>query len=128
MSDISKAMIEAKGAGAGHNGTRHFLAQRISAVILAPLVLYLLYALIRLVHADEYREVLAWFADPCNAGLAIAFVLSGFFHAALGTQVVIEDYLHKEKTKWLALLTVNGLFLVGAAIAVVSILRLALTR
>lgn len=128
MSDLFKAMSQAKGAGAGGNGTRHFIAQRLSAVILIPLVLYFLYALIRLVHAKDYDQVLAWFASPAHSGLAIVFVLSGFFHAALGLQVVIEDYLHDERAKWSALIAVNATCLIGAAVTVVSILRLALAH
>lgn len=128
MNDIFRAMNQAKGAGAGGNGTRHFIAQRGSAVILIPLVFYFFYALIRLVHADDYSEVRDWFADPFNSGIAIAFVLTGFFHALLGLQVVIEDYLHDEKAKWLALISASAICLVGAAITVVSILRLSLTQ
>lgn len=121
---ILKALKQAKGLGSGHNGTHHFIVQRVSAVILIPLVLYFFYAVLRLIGAENFYEVTRWFANPFNAGLLLAFVLTGFYHAALGVQVVIEDYVHCEKAKWLALIAVKGVCVIFAAIAVVSILRL----
>ena len=126
MNSIFSALRKAKGAGSGHNGTHHFIAQRTSAAILIPLVLYFFYAVLALVGAKDFYEVTQWFANPVNAGLLLAFVLTGFYHAALGVQVVIEDYIHCDKSKWLALIAVKGVCVIFAAIAVVSILRLSL--
>lgn len=121
---ILRALNKAKGLGSGHNGTHHFIVQRISAVVLIPLVLYFFYAVVRLVGAEDFYAVTRWFANPFNTGLLLAFVLTGFYHAALGVQVVIEDYVHCEKSKWLALIAVKGICVIFAAIAAVSILRL----
>lgn len=127
MSTLFKALTHAKGAGSGHNGTAHFIAQRATAIILIPLTLYFLIAILCLVKAENYAAVGAWFANPVNSGLAIAWILTGFYHAALGVQVVIEDYVHCEKLKWLSVIAVRGLSLIFAAIAVVSVVRLALS-
>lgn len=126
MSSVFQALKRAKGLGSGRNGTQHFIAQRSSAVILIPLVLYFLCAVVKLVGAQDFAQVTAWFANPFNSGMAIAFFLTGFYHAALGAQVVIEDYVHHEQFKWLALIAVKAVCVMFAAAAVVSILRLAL--
>lgn len=123
---ILHALRKAKGLGSGHNGTHHFIVQRVSAVILIPLVLYFFYAVISLIAAKDFYALTQWFANPFHAGLLLVFMLAGFYHAALGLQVVIEDYVHCEKGKWLALIAVKGICAVCAAIAVVSILRLSL--
>lgn len=123
---ILRALNKAKGLGSGHNGTHHFIVQRVSAVVLIPLVLYFFYAVVRLVGAPDFYAITQWFSNPFNAGLLLAFVLTGFYHAALGVQVVIEDYVHCEKAKWLSLIAVKGICVIFAAIAVVSILRLSL--
>lgn len=123
---ILRALNKAKGLGSGHNGTHHFIVQRASALLLMPLVLYFAYAVVRLTGAEDFYAITRWFANPFNAGLTIAFMLTGFYHAALGIQVVIEDYVHCEKAKWLSLIAVKGACVIFAAIAVVSILRLSL--
>lgn len=125
---IFHALKKAKGLGSGHNGTHHFIVQRASAVILIPLVLYFLYTVIRISGADSYQDVQQWFHNPINSGLILAFMITGFYHAAIGVQVVIEDYVHHELTKWLALIIVRGICLVGALIAVTAILNLGLAR
>lgn len=128
MSAVLRALKKAKGLGSGHNGTEHFIAQRSTAVILIILALYFLYAIVRLVGAHDYHHLIAWFANPFNSGMLIAFILAGFYHATLGVQVVIEDYVHLEKLKWLSLIAVRGLALICATTAVIAIIRLALAH
>ncbi|SUO94955.1 succinate dehydrogenase, hydrophobic membrane anchor protein [Suttonella ornithocola] len=123
---ILTALKQAKGLGSGHNGTHHFIVQRLTAVMLIPLVLYFLYAIILLTGAKTFADVTHWFANPFNSGVLITFLVTAFYHAALGLQVVIEDYIHCEKSKWLLLIAVRGLGVLFAIIAVVSVLRLAL--
>lgn len=126
MSSVFQALKRAKGLGSGHNGTHHFMTQRTSAIILIPLVLYFLYAVIELTEAKQFSDVVAWFGNPVNSALAVVFFLTGFYHAALGIQVIIEDYVHHEPTKWLALIATKGVCMIFAVIAVISILRIAL--
>lgn len=125
---ILQSLKKAKGLGSGRNGTHHFIVQRASAVILIPLVLYFLFAVMCLTGAHGLHDVQRWFAHPLNSGLSMAFMLTGFYHAALGIQVVIEDYVHHEQGKWLALIAVKGGCLIGALIAVTAILRLGLAH
>ncbi|MBV7435353.1 succinate dehydrogenase, hydrophobic membrane anchor protein [Cardiobacteriaceae bacterium TAE3-ERU3] len=125
---ILNELKKAKGLGSGHNGTHHFIVQRVSAVILIPLVLYFLYSIVRITGAHDYQAVQAWFANPINSALVLAFMITGFYHAALGVQVVIEDYVHHEQIKWLSLIAVRGVCLIGALIAITSILSLGLAR
>ncbi|WP_072280827.1 succinate dehydrogenase, hydrophobic membrane anchor protein [Rappaport israeli] len=123
---IFKSLKKVKGLGSAGNGTGHFIYQRASALTLIPLALYFLYALFRLATAHHLGEVHSFFANPFNSALALAFVLAGFYHGALGAQVVIEDYVHCEKTKWLSIIAINNACFIGAIIASISILRLAL--
>ena len=73
----------------------------------------------------EYDEVVGWVKAPWNTSLLIAFIATGFFHAALGLQVIIEDYIH---TRWLKMSAALGAKLLCAALslaAVVATLRIA---
>lgn len=86
----------ARGLGSAQSGVRHWWLQRITAVALVPLGLWLLWLLAGLAHAD-YAIARAAIAQPMNAVLLVAFVVSAYWHGALGLQVIIEDYVH---TRW----------------------------
>ena len=86
----------ARGLGSAKSGTGHWWAQRVTAVLLVLLVPWLIGVLVSLVGADldAARHVIA---RPWNAIPLAAFVIAAFWHAKLGMQVVIEDYVH---TRW----------------------------
>jgi succinate dehydrogenase / fumarate reductase membrane anchor subunit len=123
--ELSTPLKRARGFGSAKSGTQHFIAQRVTAVALAPLGLWLLWLGVRLAHAD-YLTARALVHDPPNALLLTAFVLAAFWHARLGLQVVIEDYVH---TRWLELLLqllVQFLLALGALACLLAIARIAL--
>ncbi|QNP40942.1 succinate dehydrogenase, hydrophobic membrane anchor protein [Lysobacter solisilvae (ex Woo and Kim 2020)] len=115
----------ARGLGSAQYGTHHFVLQRITAVALVFLSLYVIGLIISLV-GDDYATVRASVASPCNAVLLIAFVVSAFWHAKLGLQVIIEDYVH---TPWSAtLLQLANIFIcvLAALASVLAIVRIVL--
>ena len=87
----------ASGLGSGKSGAGHWWTQRITAVILVLLVPWLVGLLVSLVGADMETARFA-IARPWNAIPLAAFVIAAFWHAKLGMQVVIEDYVH---TRWI---------------------------
>jgi succinate dehydrogenase / fumarate reductase membrane anchor subunit len=111
------------GLGSARGGSEHGWVQRVSAVALVPLGLWLLIAIARLPDFG-YATVTAWAAAPVNSILLILLVLTSVYHSHLGVQVVVEDYVHGKATKTvtLILLTLAHLFL-GCA-GVYSILRI----
>ena len=90
-----------RGLGAAKQGVHHFVVQRLTAVALIPLTLWLVWLVLRVLHAD-YAQARALVHDPINATLLLALVLALFWHVQLGVQVVLEDYVH---TRWLELTT-----------------------
>jgi succinate dehydrogenase / fumarate reductase, membrane anchor subunit len=116
---------QVRGLGSAKAGTHHFIVQRITAVALIPLVIWIVYVTLTLLHAD-YTQARALVHQPINAILLIAFVLATFWHAQLGLQVVIEDYVH---TRWLEIvsqLVVKFLCVIGALASTLAIVRIAL--
>src|SRR3546814_8162983 len=87
------------------------------------LTLWFCIAVIAMTGAD-YAAVAAWAGSPLVAGLLILLVATTFYHAALGLQVVIEDYVHHEMTKLALVLVVKALSLVLALTAILSVLIL----
>ncbi|TCO80422.1 succinate dehydrogenase subunit D [Plasticicumulans lactativorans] len=113
-----------RGLGSAKEGVSHWWHQRLTALFLIPLVLWFVVSLLSVVHAD-HEGLKAWLARPLNAGLLVTFLGTTFFHAKLGLQVVIEDYVHTELVKLGALVAMNLVVLVLAATSVISVLRIA---
>ena len=86
-------MAKVKGLGTAKHGFGHWWMQRMSAVLLIPCGLYLLFSLANLPAVDA-AAVSTWLSSPVNAGITLLFVLAGSYHGALGIQVVLEDYVH----------------------------------
>lgn len=115
----------ARGLGSAKSGLQHWWLQRLTAVALVPLCLWLVVAVIR-VSAMSYDEATAWIGHPVNATLLIAFIVAAFWHALLGVQVVIEDYVHGEWARLASLVLLRvGMALLGL-VSVVAVLRIAI--
>ena len=124
-SDLKTPLKRARGLGSAKSGTHHFIVQRVTAVALIPLTIKTVFLALALVHAD-YASARAIVHQPFAAVWLTAFVIAVFWHAQLGLQVVIEDYVH---TRWLevtAQLAIKFLCVIGALISVLAIVRIAL--
>ena len=71
-------------------------------------------------------QLYAEWQQPCAAILLTAFVLATFWHAQLGLQVVIEDYVNSRWLEITAQLVVKFFCAFGALASVLSIVRIAL--
>ncbi|WP_043767727.1 succinate dehydrogenase, hydrophobic membrane anchor protein [Algiphilus aromaticivorans] len=122
---LRSPLSEARGLGAAKEGTHHWFIQRISAVAMAPLMLWLLFSLAALAGSD-YVAVRGWVASPLNTALLLVLIATLFHHALLGTQVVIEDYVASEGKKMAALIATRFVLIVAAVLGIVAILKISL--
>jgi succinate dehydrogenase / fumarate reductase, membrane anchor subunit len=116
----------ARGLGSSQSGVGHWWTQRVTAAALIPLGIWFVVTVLGLLHAD-YATARAAVAKPWNALLLIAFVLTMFWHAVLGLQVVIEDYVHTRWKEVVLLVAIKFLAVLGALAGVLAVLRIALT-
>lgn len=116
---------KAMGLGPAKEGVSHWWWQRVTSVVLIPLSVWFVFSLASLVGAD-YQIVVDWMRSPIVAALLIMFVIAAFYHAQLGVQVVIEDYIHTEWLKMATLLTLNFVTAFLSLVAVVLVLRVSL--
>ena len=86
-------LAEARGLGSAKDGVQAWWLERVTAVALVPLTLWLMASLIAF-GGREYTAVIAWLSDPLVALLLVLLLLALFVHLALGLKVVIEDYVH----------------------------------
>lgn len=125
MAGFRTPMRRARGLGSAKHGVGHWISERVTSVMLVPLVLWGVYAALSLARAD-YQTALSWMGSPINAVMASLLTAVGFHHMHAGMRVVVEDYIHKPGTKAaLLLLNLAVCGLVGA-LAVFCILKVAL--
>jgi succinate dehydrogenase / fumarate reductase membrane anchor subunit len=92
--DLSRA----RGLGPAKHGASHWLAERISAIALAPLSIWAIFAALRLA-GEPYRVAVAWLSQPLNAVLLVllmaksALLLLNLFVCVLGGTVAIFSIL-----------------------------------
>ncbi|RDS80552.1 succinate dehydrogenase, hydrophobic membrane anchor protein [Dyella monticola] len=123
--DLRHPLKRARGLGAAQYGVGHWWTQRTTAVALVLLGIWFVVLVLGLLHGD-YATARAAVARPWNAVLLVALLISMFWHAVLGLQVVIEDYVH---TRWkeLTLLVVIKFIAVLCVLAgTLAVLRIAL--
>ena len=80
------------------NETRKWILHRISAIILAPLYVWLYFSLISL-STKNYLEAIYFFQNPLFGILTIMVFFVGFFHARISLNEIFEDYIHNQKIK-----------------------------
>jgi succinate dehydrogenase / fumarate reductase membrane anchor subunit len=112
------------GLGSARGGSSHWYAQRVTAVALVLLTLWFVLSLASLADAS-YEQVIGWLRWPFNSALALLLVVAGAWHAVLGLQVVVDDYVSDKGTRLLVLIAIKFAFVLAAVVGVLAVLRIA---
>ena len=118
-------LARVKGTGSAGEGTGHFWHQRLTAVALIPCVIWFCFSLASLPTLD-YQSLRGWLSSPLSAVLMISALIALFFHAALGLQVVIEDYVSDRGIRTTGIIAVKLLCVLLAVAGIFSVLKIAL--
>jgi len=113
-----------RGLGSAHHGAHHWLQQRFTAAGNLVLMLFLIVS-IAMLPAYDYDSMRDWLTQPLTAAALALLVVSVFWHARLGLQVLIEDYVHTPGNRFAALILLNLAAVGGAMFGLVSIARIA---
>ena len=114
-----------RGLGSAKSGLHHWWNQRMTAVAMVPLVIWMV-SLCILMTGASYQDALAITSHPANATVLILFVAVGFWHAILGLQVILEDYVAAEGLRLVLIVVIRMFAIALAALSILSILRVAL--
>jgi len=113
--------------GSAKSGTEHFWLQRLTGLANAFLATGLVVIMLMLI-GKPYDDAIAILSHPLASLILLAGVISAAVHMRIGMQVIIEDYVHAEGPKVLALLA-NTFFAFAIGLAgVYAILKIGLTK
>ena len=109
--------------GSSHSGTTDFWRQRLTAVAMILLILPVIVVGMMLLGRNQAgaAQILG---SPAVAIILLLFIVASVWHMKIGMQVVLEDYVHDEKIKLVAIMA-NNFFSVTVALAsIYAILKL----
>ena len=98
----------------------HWITQKISALILLPLLCWFLFIFKDFINKDYSSQIL-WMKNFSNSLLLTLFIIIALFHLRLGLTVVIEDYIHNLKSKNFLLSLITILCLLFSVFTVIVI-------
>jgi succinate dehydrogenase / fumarate reductase membrane anchor subunit len=104
-----------RGLGSAKSGTEHFWWQRLTAVSNVPLVISGIVIVISLL-GRNHAATAQILGSPVIAILMLLFIVSVCNHMRLGMQIVIEDYVHEDKSK-IVLVMLNIFYCVAVGLA-----------
>jgi len=104
-------------------GSHSWLTQRISAVALIPLVIWLVLSVIQILQ-DPINLMPIFFAYPFSAFMGILFIVFSLYHGSLGMKEIIEDYVVCKIKKHFYIMLIHFLSIVSGTAVVLAIIRL----
>lgn len=121
---MKSAIGRVRGLGSAKEGVHHWWMQRLTAIALVPLALWFVVAMIGMTGAG-HAAVTGWIAHPFVAISLVLLIFVTFYHAALGMQVVYEDYIAHHGLKIVVDVATKFACFALAAIGIFSVLKIA---
>ena len=103
------------------NETRKWILHRISAILLAPIYIWLFFSLVSF-STKNYSEAIYFFKNPLFEILTVLVFFVGFFHAKISLSEIFEDYIHNKKIKDVANLLVSILSIIIPVITLILLI------
>jgi len=127
---LQDPLARVRGLGSAREGVSHWWSQRVTAISLIFLGIWFLWFIQSLLPYSTPESVqfgvFVLLKSPLNVAFLISFIAVACYHAFLGLQVIIEDYINHESTKWGFLLFSKLLFSIAGISGVVAVLGIAL--
>jgi succinate dehydrogenase / fumarate reductase membrane anchor subunit len=122
MADFRTPLSRVKGLGSAREGTSHFWHQRLTALLLIPLTLWIGFSIAAL--PVDHATLVSWIQQPLVTVVLVLLIMVTFYHAQLGLQTVIEDYVAAHASRTFVLLASNLMCLLFGTVGVISVLKI----
>jgi succinate dehydrogenase / fumarate reductase membrane anchor subunit len=128
MAEASKSLrspvARVRGLGSAKEGVHHWWMQRVTAIALIPLSVWFVASVVCLAGADQ-AAITQWLGAPFTLGALSLTLIAAFYHAVLGLQVVIEDYIHAKALKLTLILLIQFAAFAFTAAGIIAMLMIA---
>lgn len=122
---LNHPLAQVRGLGSAHDGTHHFWLQRLTALALVPLTIWFVASVVCKL-TSSHAEFVLWLKGIPAATAMIIFIIATFWHAALGLQVVVEDYVSSHFKRTLGIIFVKFACFTLAVAGVLAVLKISL--
>jgi succinate dehydrogenase / fumarate reductase membrane anchor subunit len=128
MAEASKSLrspiARARGLGSAKEGVSHWWTQRLTALALIPLGIWFVASVVCLAGAD-HAAITQWLGAPFTLVALSLTLIAAFYHAVLGLQVVIEDYIHTKAVKVTLIILIQFAAFAFTAAGIIALLMTA---
>ncbi len=107
--------------GSTKEGSGHWMAQRVTAIALVVLVFWFLLVVAK-ISISPLQTVVELLRSPFNLSMLCLLVGTSLYHGTLGMRVVIEDYIHCEKAKFILLILIKFVSIISFLVCLTSII------
>ena len=114
-----------RGLGSAHSGSHHWLMQRFTAVGNVVTTIWFVVSLLLLPNLN-YVTAHDWLVHPLPAVMLGLMIVTTVWHARLGMQVMIEDYVHDAGAKFAVFAALNLASFGAVGFGLLCVIRLAL--
>ena len=116
---------EVRGLGSAHHGAGHWLLMQATSAGALITCAYLVFSFLLL--PDLSYPTMSGWLEGLGPSFALALmIVAVFWHARLGLQVMIEDYVDHPGRRFAALLVLNLAAFAGAAFGLLCLIRIGL--
>ena len=102
------------------NYASKWMMQRLTAVILIPLTFWFVYQCV-LLSNYEYHQIKAFFFSKINALLFFILIIAMLYHAKLGNETIVEDYVTSVNLKKITKLFISALTYLSMILTAISL-------
>jgi succinate dehydrogenase / fumarate reductase membrane anchor subunit len=114
-----------RGLGPSGEGAEHWWDERLSSIAAFLLTIWFIVSLLRL-PAIDHGTIGEWLSQPLVAVPMLLLIVTAFWHARMGLQVIVEDYVHQEGDKLFWIVLISFAAILGGSLAAFSVLKIAL--
>lgn len=121
--DKGTTIGQVRGLGSAHHGAGHWLLLQATSAGALITCAYLVFSFL-LLPDFSYAAVTSWMKDLGPTFALALLIVAVFWHARLGLQVMIEDYVDHPGRRFAALLALNLAAFAGAAFGLLCLVRI----